>query len=42
MGEWVNVKTDYAAVADGIVDDFTKVQNAVTAAASDGKVVYFP
>jgi hypothetical protein len=42
VGEWVNVKTDYCAIGDGVVDDFGHVQSAVTAAASDGKTVYFP
>jgi len=37
-----NVKTDYAAVGDGIADDTTKIQNAINAAASTKGVVYFP
>lgn len=41
MGEWINVKDPpYSAVGDGIANDLTKVQSAVTAA--DGKTVYFP
>lgn len=40
--EVLNVKRDYAAVGDGIVDDTTSIQNAVNAAAGLGKTVYIP
>jgi hypothetical protein len=37
--DWVNVKA-YGAVGDGVHDDTTAIQNAITAAA--GNIVYFP
>jgi hypothetical protein len=39
--DWFNVK-DAGAVGDGVTDDTTQVQAALTAAASSGGTVYFP
>lgn len=41
MGEWISV-TDFGAVGNGIADDTTKVQNAVSAAYAAGAVLYWP
>jgi hypothetical protein len=39
----LNVKLDYGAVGDGIANDTTAIQNALTdAAAATGKIVYLP
>lgn len=38
--EWINVKTDYGAVGDGVANDTTPVANAI--AAASGKILYFP
>lgn len=40
--DWFNVKTDYAAVGDGIADDTAAIQSAITAAAAVGGTVYIP
>jgi hypothetical protein len=37
-----NVKTMYGAAGDGATDDTTPIQNALTAAATTGGIVYFP
>lgn len=39
---WINVKTAYGAVGDGTTNDTTAVQNAITAAQTGNKTVYFP
>ena len=39
---WLNVKTDYGAVGDGTTNDTTAIQNAITAARTGNKTVYFP
>jgi hypothetical protein len=39
---WINVKTEYGAVGDGVTNDTTAIQNAYTAAASSGGTLYFP
>lgn len=39
---YVNVKTDYNAVGDGVADDATAIQNAIDSLASTGGCLYFP
>lgn len=41
---WKNVKTDYGAVGDGVTDDTTAIQTALTALGNhtDHNVLYFP
>lgn len=40
--DWYNVKVDYQAVGDGLKDDTTAINNALSDAAATGGTVYFP
>ena len=39
---YLNVKTGYGAVGDGVTDDTTAIKNCITAAVAAGKGVYLP
>src|SRR5712671_367837 len=39
---WANVKTNYGAVGDGVTDDTTAIQKALTALGPNKPTLYFP
>jgi Pectate lyase superfamily protein len=42
FNSWLNVKTGYGAVGDGVHDDTNNIQSALSAAQNNSAVVYFP
>jgi hypothetical protein len=42
FASWLNAKTGYGAVGNGVADDTTSVQNCLTAAVSGTAICYFP
>lgn len=39
---WINVKTDFGAVGNGVTDDTTAINNAIAAANLSGAPIFFP